>query len=232
MKVARLFGFVFTAVCALAALVASSAFASDPEFTHLPLGTHFTSHSGTSILRSVTATIICTSDQNSGEITSMDSVGKVTVHFLGCKEHTTGGECPLSSSGFRNSAELILTNTLRGLLGLVHTNEEATSLVGILFEPETGEDFTLFNATEAPCSTAETAVKGNVAGEVTPINRLVPTSSINLFASAASPNKKNRIQEILVLSGAVKPKLIAFGAVEATEETFDEVLWDGEVEVD
>jgi hypothetical protein len=163
----------------------------------------------------------------------MDSVGRVVVHFLGCKEDANGGECPLSSSGFSNSAELILTNTLRGLLGLVHTNEEATSLVGILFEPETGEAFTTFNEDESPCThTPETSIKGNIAGELTPIGSLASTSSVNVFASTASPSRKNRIQEILVLSGAVKPKLIGFGSAEFSVETSDEVLWDGKVEVD
>jgi hypothetical protein len=233
MKAAQLLSVALGTMLAIGAMVASTASAADPEFVLLPTSKTYKSISGTSVMRSSTATVICASSQSTGEITSMDAVGDVVVHLLGCKEETSGGTCKISSKGLPNEDELILTDRLRGLLGLVHTTEEATSLVGILFEPETGEAFTTFNEDESPCThTPETSIKGNIASEATPIGRPVSTGSINLFPSAASPNKKNRIQEILILSGLVKPKLVTFGGIEATEETFVLLLSAGEMEVD
>jgi len=234
MKVARLFCLVLAAVFAVGMVAASLASASgDPEFIHLPAKKAFKSDSGVSVLRSSLGEVVtCESDVDTGEITSMDEVGKVVVHFLGCSVKTGAGSvCTIKTEGVSGTEGLVITKTLRGLLGLVHNDSEATTLVGILFEPETSNVFVQFAATGAPCETPLTSVEGKVAGEISPILVLSNDSDINLQPSTVGGHKQ-RIAEILVLGALVKPKLTAFGAGESSEETFDLVLWEEPVEID
>lgn len=228
MKLARLLGVALVAIFVVSAMVAAEASAADPEFTVLPTVKTFVSLSGLSILDSANGNSIdCTSDVNSGEITSMDTVGDVHVHFLGCSVYAGTEHCTIKSTNTTGEG-LILTNTLNGLLGLVDKDSEATSLVGILFEPVSGKVFVTLAETAAACGTPITAVEGTVAGEVLPINEESETGHVFIQAEGS----KQRIKSILVLGGSVKPKLSSFGADESSESTLDIIHWGGKVEID
>jgi hypothetical protein len=141
------------------------------------------------------------------------------------KEGEAEAECPIKSTN-TSVPELIVTNTLRGLLGSVKAAEAAT-LVGLLVEPSSGKVITTLAATEAKCEAEETAVTGNVAGEVLPVGVSQSTGKY-LFLPAATG--KEEISEIVVPSGTVKPKLTAYS--ESTNlELEDEVKYEASVEV-
>jgi hypothetical protein len=225
MKIARLVGLALVAVFAMSAIIASTASAF-PEFLMLPTGKTFTGVSGVATLVAGTEKVTCQKDTNTGEVTSMDSIGKVTVHFLECKgENGKAETCTVKSAGApETTTGLIITNSLRGLLGEV-AETEAKSKVGILLEPESGVTFVTL---QGPClSPTEEAVEGTVAGELTPIKAL--QSTLKLILGVTS--KKQNIKEITVLAGLKKPKLTAFGIATATEETEDENTFEGKVEV-
>jgi hypothetical protein len=224
MKLARLVGLALVAVFAMSAIIASTASAF-PEFLMLPSSKTFKGVSGVGTLKAGTETVTCESDENAGEVTSMDSVGKVSVTFHGCKVKVATGECTIKST-LTGSAGLIVTTSLRGLLGEV-AEAEAKSKVGVLLEPETGIVFTTLLATGAPCNTQETAVEGTLAGELTPIKALQTT--LKLIFGLTS--EKQNIKEITVLAGLKKPKLGAYGVNTATLSTEDTLTFTGSVEV-
>jgi len=225
MKLARLFGTVLVAVFAISALFVSAAFAGDPEFTMLPSVKTFTGVSGLGVLRSATNNVDCLSDENTGEITTMDEVGNIVVIFHGCKEYTHAGVfCSTIKSTNETTEGLIKTNTLRGLLGLIDPGKAA----GLLLEPVKGIFLDL--AEESGCATPETAVEGSVAGAYSPTGVLQRTGLLTFEPSTAGGNKQT-IKEILVLGGLVKPKLSSFVIAESSEETDDTITYAENVEV-
>lgn len=187
----------------------------------------FTITSGTSRLVNATASVTCSKAKSEGEITGEAVLGKVAVDFTGCAVKNSGGVCTINSTNTTNGG-LILTSLLVGLLGEV-AKAEATSLVGWLFQPETGHVIATLAATATPCSTAETAVEGSVAGEATPTNTLETTDKINFTAGTGTG--KETISLIQLASGKVKPKLTSFGGLESSEEASYEVAFEEEVEV-
>jgi hypothetical protein len=223
MKVARLFAVALLAIFALSALVASTASAI-PKFK-LPITSRgFSATSGTSILTANAATpivVTCTSDTSTGTILNDDEID-ARVHFLGCSvKKGAEGPCTIKSVG--GGEGLVLTELLVGQLGLLH---QPNGAAGILFKPKTGNIFTKFAATSAPCNTVENAVEGSVAGEFSPTGKPQTTGKITL----AVTNKKN-ITLILTLAGIVKPELESFGAITSTEETSDAVTFEESVEI-
>jgi hypothetical protein len=233
MKVTRLFGLVLVAVFALSAAVASTASAI-PKFK-LPITNRgFTALSLTSVLRAITLTesnvVTCTHDQVIGTILNDDEVD-ARVHFLNCSiKSSSGGPCQINSTNApENSEGLILTELLRGLLGLLHSPAGGA---GILFHPNTGVLFLTLAATGAPCNTIETAVEGSVAGLLTPTGKLQNTANIIFSVNGTGSTGKQEIQEILVLAGNIKPKLTSFGIATSTEESEDHVTFAEAVEVD
>jgi len=233
MKIARLFGIVLSVVFAVCASLASLASAADPEFTHLPtVKTFKTASTGNSILRGTTATVTCTSEGGSGEITSMDEVGKVSVVYNGCTVATAEHSgCSISSkTSPASGAGEIKVEPLRGLLGLVAT-AEATSGVGILFEPESSSGvFVTFEKSAGECSTPVTKVEGSVAGEVPLINHLLRTARTIFLAVGGTTAQK--IKTIKTLNGEVKPKLLSFGSLPSSQEEEPVTTYGDELRID
>ena len=178
---------------------------------------------GTSVLVSATTSISCAASTAVGEITGADTLGKLIVIYTGCLATTSTG-CTTKIKSLTGKTGEIVTNAIKGLLGTVKTSE-ATSGVGLLFEPETGEHrFVTFAATGAPCNIPEATVNGNLAGEVTPVNKLQSTDKIVLTGTGA----KQKIKEIVVLGKIVTPEFEAFGS-ETSETATDELVDEGEV---
>ena len=227
MKVARLFGITLVAVFALGAMLASTASAI-PKFK-LPITNRaFLAVSGLSILRAPAEkiSIDCIDSHTVGTILGDDEVDAV-IHFLGCTVAVNGGTCSIKSVGAPGEEGLIITNLLKGLLGLLHSPNNAA---GILFEPSANHIFVTLAATNSPCSTIETAVEGSVAGLFSPTGKLQSTALISLAPTSATG--KQEVTLILTLAGVVKPKLTSFGAAESTQEQDAVVTFAEAVEVD
>ena len=154
----------------------------------------------------------------------MDLIGKVAVKYTGCVATTTTG-CTEKFSSITGKTGEIVTNPIKGLLGTVKTTEAASG-VGLLFEPETGKRFVTFAGTTVPCTIPEATTNGNVAGEVTPINKLQETIKIVLVGAGHVQN----IREIIVLGKKVNPELEAFGS-ESSETATDLTTFSGKVEI-
>jgi hypothetical protein len=195
---------------------------SKREFKELPSGKKIEGFSGATLFRASTGeSVECEGGTNGGEITSMDTVGNVVVKYTGCKARGSSS-CTAKSTGAKEGE--IITGTLKGLLGAVKSTEAATE-VGVLLEPASGTQFT---SLEGTClAVSPTAIDGTVAGELNPVNAKVLDGDLDFETTTAKQN----IKEIDVLSGTVKPKLDAFGLIEATDESFDELEFEGFVEV-
>ena len=166
MKVTRLVGLAVVAILAVGAMAASTALASTPEFKVLPLGPKFTTTSGVSVLAAATDTVTCAGDTSTGEITSMDTVGRVVVKYTGCQINTATCSAKIKSLPTGGHAGEIVVNTVKGRLGTVKTSEAATG-VGILFEPETHQSSL---PSKKPRVALRPTTLGDVAAEVSPVN--------------------------------------------------------------
>jgi hypothetical protein len=220
MKIARLVGVLLVAIFAMSAIAASTAAASEPEFSVLPATKTFTSTSGAGTLKAGTvATTTCTADTNKGTITGMKTVGSVVVTFTGCKISGNSKVCTVKSVG--STEGTIVTNTLKGELG---TAKGSTSGVGLLLEPASGGVFVTL--AETSCG-IETSVEGGIVGEITPVKSSQTTGKI-IYALLAG---KQGLKELTV-AGATKTKVLkAFGLVEVVEETSDLLEFAGKTEV-
>jgi hypothetical protein len=217
------------AVFAMSAVAASAASAALPEFKPMPTKKKFTSTSGTFLWRvaSEPVTISCSKTTTSGEITSSSTFGKMVTKFTGCQMNKgSEGPCPVRSVG--GKAEEIVTSSLKGELGTV-SKSQAASEVGMLLEPETGHELWTLASIAAPCSMPEVAFEGNIAGEVSAIGKKQSTSK--LAFAPVSPTGKQKIAEITVKRGLVKPKLIDWGADQMTLEGTDETTFEEALEV-
>jgi hypothetical protein len=220
MKIARLVGVLLVAIFAMSAVAASTAAASEPEFSMLPATKTFTGASGAGTLKAGTvATTYCTKDSNNGEITGMKTVGKVVVTFTGCKIEGNKKVCTIKSVGAAEGT--IVTNSLAGTLG---TSKESSTGVGELLEPESGGVFVTL--AETACG-IETSVEGGIIGEVTPIKTLQTTGKLNYVLAAG----KQAIKKITVSGGSKEKVLKAFGLVEVVEETSDTLTFGGSTEI-
>ena len=226
MKIARLAGVAFAAILAVTAMAASTAMAAGaPEFLMLPEHKGFTSVAeGASILKTLTTSISCEHSFSNGEVTGMDTIGKVVVKYTGCVLTTSVG-CTEKFSSITGKTGEIVTNAIKGLLGTVKTSEAASG-VGILFEPESGKRFFTFRGTTVPCNVPESTISGNLAGEVTPVHKLQGTIKIVLLGAG----HEQMIREIVVLGKTVTPELEWFGS-EASLTTTDLTTYTGAVEV-
>ena len=227
MKMLRLFGVALVAVFTLGAMLTSTASAI-PKFV-LPITKRgFLAVSGLSILRapSEKLSIDCNKSHTAGIILGVDEMNAV-IHFLGCTVEANGNKCSIKSVGAPGEEGLIITNLLKGLLGLLHSPNNAA---GILFEPSGGHIIVTLAATAPPCSTVESGFEGSVAGLFSPTGKLQSTALISLAPTSATG--KQEVTLILTLAGVVKPKLIWFGAAETTEEIRADVTYEEAVEVD
>ena len=222
MKATRLAGVAFAAILAVTAIAASTAMAAGaPEFLMLPEHKGFTSVAeGASVLHSATTAISCEHSFSNGEVTGMDTIGKVVVKYTGCV--VTKGTCTAKVNSLTGKTGEIDWNPIKGLLGTVKTSEAASG-VGVLFEPESGKRFFTFTANAC---LPEATTSGTVAGEVTPIHKLQSTLKIVLAGSGDSQN----IKEIIVLGKTVNPEFEGFGG-ELSETATDLNTFSGNAEV-
>lgn len=223
MKIARLAGFVCAALMALSLALASVA-AAAPEFKP-STKTAFTGTSGTSVLEAGGETITCEKDTSSGEITGAATVGDVHVHFLGCVGKSAEGKtCSVKSTG-APLANLIITNTLIGRLGLILPKPASGSDVGLLLLPASGKKFVTLVGT-SKCA-EETAVTGSLAGLAEPVGVSSKTGKLVFTGSAG----KESITDIdLTGAGLVAPELVAFSST-AVQKTTEELTFAASVEV-
>jgi hypothetical protein len=192
-----------------------------PEFKPVPTKKKFTSTSGAVTWTAGTERLTCSSSATSGEITGASTLGNVVVKFTGCQQLNSKGTCPLKSVG-ANAGEIV-TASLKGELGTVAT-KEAASGVGLLLAPTTGSTIAQIAATPAPCSGTETALGGNVAGEVATTSKKQLTNKLVFGVTGGGQN----INQITVKSGTKSPELEAWGldwTIAATDEVaFEEAL--------
>lgn len=191
------------------------------EFKSLPSVKTFKGKTGPTELDAGNTIVACEQGLNGGEITSMDTVGKLVITFTGCSVEAESKVCTLKSVGAKNAGEII-TRTLKGELGTVKSSE-AESEVGLLLEPETTKR--IETLAETTCA-HETEVSGSLAGEVSPASDKVAVAGV--YAEISSG--KEAIKQITVLSGEKKPSLEAYGTA-ADEELADELAFGSEVEI-
>jgi hypothetical protein len=167
------------------------------------------------------ATTTCEEGSDSGEITSMDKVGKLVLTFTGCTVTASGKACTIKSVGAAKEGEIV-TRTLKGELGTVKASE-AASEVGLLLEPETTKR--IAELAETSCAPA-TRVNGSLAAEILPISEKTLYGGLNFEARS----DKQNIKSITVLSGKREPELEAYG-VDATYEVEDGIEFGSEAEI-
>jgi|HubBroStandDraft_2_1064218.scaffolds.fasta_scaffold00536_10 hypothetical protein len=218
----RRIGQVLVAAAITSALTTSVAWASAPEFSPGTLN-KFTGLAGlVQLATSSTKPVDCTSSTATGEITGTKQVGSVQITFSGCSS-TEGSGCTVSGSGAGTGK--IVTNTLDGELGSVKATE-AESGVGLLILPTSG---TVFATLEGSCLLiSPSPIDGSVAAEVSPTTAVEETVDELDFEGA---NGKQSIKEINVLGSTVKPKLLAFGLLEASAATSEEALFSTSVKI-
>lgn len=192
------------------------------EFKKLPTGKKLAGFIGESTLKVANESISCEKGSDGGEITGMDSIGRMVITFSGCVAHNEKEEsCAIKSPGAAEGQ--IITNTLRGLLGTVKSSE-APSEVAVLIEPESSKRITFLASTK--CS-VESSVVGTVAAEVNPVDSEVSDGEFAIELSSG----KQAITQVSVLSGTKRPELEAYG-LEASEQAIDEIEFENPVEID
>jgi hypothetical protein len=207
----------FGAMTALAPVTAS---ASLPMFSHWPLPFTLTSGPGT-LETSTGERIICSSDLGHGNITGLQSF-LALILFHGCAAHSSeGSECPIHSPG--QPGGLIHIHIV-GELGTIKAGNGAGN-IGAILEPALGGAFVTLIA--SCLEIEESAVEGSIAAELTPVNSNQSTEKLIVSGS----NGKSGITEIAVLHKVIKPKILSFGLIEASESTTEENAFDGPVEV-
>lgn len=210
MKLSRLFGLIVGVVLAMSLVMVAAASAAAPEFkSSAGFPVLFLGLSLLGTLESEKQKVECGDDHIHGFILGPHTVSGIEIEFLGCtaKEGEKAG-CPAKSPG--SATGDIATNLLDGELGAV-TTTEAASGVGQLFLPEKGKVFTTIVA--ACIAPEESAVEGQVAGEVVQLNALVSEQLIVLTGSKGTQS----IKSIGILGTTVKPKLTSFGAIPSSE---------------
>jgi hypothetical protein len=208
----------------LAAITAASAAAAGPEFSVLPSVKSYEESVGIGqfVADEGVDIVTCGKGTATGQITGMRTVGKVVFKLKECKSSGESGlNCPIKTPGAVEGE--IVSNTLKGELGTVKSAEAATE-VGVLARPESGK---LWLELEGNACTPETAVSGDIAGEVGPIGELTDKGFIN-FAVA---DGKQKIQKIAVLSGLLTAQLTAFSS-NVTEEKYETLESKEPMEVD
>jgi hypothetical protein len=219
-------GLLVAAVAALAATMLAAplnASAGLPEFKPgKPLS--FTLASGAGILEASTGEkLTCLSDLGHGNITGPRTFLALII-FHGCKgkNATTEEECAAKSPG---QPEGLIHVHVVGELGTIKKADGIiTGSIGAIIEPALGSNFF---TVEGLCVTTA-AVSGTLAGEVTPINAALTTSKLIIGGEKGISD----ILEIVVLHKVIKPELTSFaGLVTASEETTEELTYDGPIEV-
>jgi hypothetical protein len=153
MKIVRLAGLALAAVMALS-LVAVSVASAAPLF--VPGTGTFLALTGEATLEGGGEKVICEKSDSPGSILNRNLI-LVIVHFLGCKAKTaTGAECEAKSVG-ATGKNLIVTEHLLGILGLI-----LPSIPGILLLPLPTSTFVTLSGS----CIVTTKVTGNLTSEV------------------------------------------------------------------
>ena len=221
MKIARLASLMLVAILAVGLAVSSVASAA-PLIG--PVGATLTGTSGTGILTAAGETITCAKDTSTGTITSSTLIGGITVHFLECTgKNSAGAECPVMSTGAPLS-NLLLTNVLHGVLGLILPKPAAPeSDIALVLLPVSGAAFVNILGS---CFT-NLSVSGQVAGLVLPVN-IASTTGRLIFGVTAGVQNITDVD--LSTGGLIKPKLTV-GSEPGTEETTENIEFKEAVEV-
>jgi hypothetical protein len=228
MKIARLSGLMMIAILAVSLVAASAAFA-EPLFTPVS-GQTVTATSGGAKLNANNGvnTVECAKSVTlGGKVESPTLVGGIVVHFLECTAKETGAkeECSAKSKG-APAGNLILTETLHGVLGLILPKLTGHTGVGLLLLPASGKTFVTL---QTPCtSPATSAVSGNVVGEVEPVEHLQSTGLLLFGGSLAGAASVKDFD--LSTGGLLKPKLEAYSE-EADEQVVAEVTFGTPTEI-
>jgi hypothetical protein len=214
MRIVRLVSLALLVVGALGLAAASTAgAATNPLFTPAT-GQAILGTSGLSFLTGDNGaqTVDCQKDVFSGTVSSSLLLGNVVVHYLECTSENTALKCTakVSSLGEGIPSGLIVTKTLHGILGLILAPAGTSVGVAILLLPVGGKTFVELASNSC---TEETAVSGNVGGEITPVGTSQKTGK-TVFATSGG---KESIKDIDLTHGLglVVPKLTAF-TTEAT----------------
>lgn len=225
MRPARLAGLILVALLAMSIAAASTTAATLPTFNPGTANT-FTGASGPGVLTANNGTeeIDCASDTSTGEITNTMNVGDVFVHFFGCTSTGTGGSgCATQNEGFPATSNLIITNELHGILGLILPKPASGSDVGLLLLPHVGKIF----VDVAPNACIKGGdITGQVAGEVGPVG----VSQKDGTVTFSKTGTEQSIKDLDTLYGLIKPKLTAF-STPATEETSELINFNTAVEI-
>ena len=221
MKIARLASLMLAAILAVSLAVSSVASAA-PLIG--PVGATLTGTSGTGILTAANETVTCAKDTSTGTITSSTLIGGIRVHFLECTaKNAAGATCPVMSIGAPLS-NLLLTNVLHGVLGLILPKPAGSgSDIALVLLPVSGSSFLNILGT---CFT-NISVSGQIAGLVEPVNI---SSTTGRLVFGVTGGVQNITDVDLSTGGLIKPKL-SVGTELGTEETTEEITFSAPVEV-
>jgi hypothetical protein len=225
MRSIRLAGPVLVAVLAVSLVASSTASAAGPLYLTSGRPTFTAPGKGLFIAApAVLFSVGCQKYSWGGEVSSTTLVGDVFIHFLECEGTNNGGisTCPVMSSG-APLENLVITQTLHGILGLILPKPATGSDVGLLLLPTSGKKWFTLLGSCIPGAVAE----GSVAGLVEPVGVLSTTDKITFGVTSGKQN----IKDIDLTNGSlVKPGFIVEGEA-ATLEAADEFTFSAKVEV-
>jgi hypothetical protein len=168
--------------------------------------------------------VACANGLGKGEVTSTETVGKVSMTLNSCVGEKGGEECTVKSAGAKGEGEIII-KTLKGELGEVASSEAYTE-GGLLLEPETGKAVASFEGKCIPSASLE----GSFAVEVLPDE--FTTKIIEGYLAANS--SKQLIQAITVKTGerkTSKKAKLEIAGLAATMEALQEAEFTENVEI-
>jgi hypothetical protein len=207
METARLASLMLMAILAGSVAMATMASAA-PEFK--PTGASVTGTSGADFFAGAGEEITCAKDTAaSGTVASSTLIGGITTHFLECTAKTNEGQtCPAHSAS-APLTNLILTRTLREVLGLILPKPASGSDVALVVLPASGSAFLTLEGT----CIATTVVSGSIAGLVEPVGTATTKGTLSFDATEGQ-----NIKEVdLSTGGVVKPHVTAFGGAVVAE---------------
>jgi hypothetical protein len=188
------------AVLAMSALATAAAQAAAPEFKPATKQAFSGTGGALALQNNVDEEkLTCTASANKGEITGATTIGVTVLTFTGCKWTAGTESCSVKSTGAKEGE--IVTNALAGELGTVKA-AEATSGVGLLLKPASGQDWTPL--IEGKCFSSR-YIEGSVAAEVTPIKTSGKTLKLVFATAEVGVQKIHTIT--LNPDEAAKPKL-------------------------
>jgi hypothetical protein len=223
-------GISLTGLAGVTAASASAA-AAKPRFAFSGSKKHFTSKSGAGTLETKAGKkVTCTEGSNTGEVekTGGNTVTKVIVIFKGCESehfkcHTAG-----------QAEGEIKTNELEGQIG--YLEKVASGKVGLDLKPKPSNE--LFAEFECVGGIVKVKVRGDVIGELTPINKKTKTFTLTFAQSKGVQKWTELFLEKPFESGTYeKVKSILETSIggsafeQSGEETKDEVIAEEEGEI-